>query len=97
MEKQRRAMFPQVNFLVTKIYAHKNYHKQIHAKLLVWLVTFDFKELLNERKECYQQMFSNERIFKQKKPHFLPMNQQVSTVWGPDRLQIHGAAERMNQ
>ena len=25
------------------------------------------------------------------------MNQQVSTVLGPDRLQIHGAAERMNQ
>ena len=50
MEKQWRAMFPQVIFLVTKIKAHKNYHKQIQAKLLVWLGTFDFKELLNERK-----------------------------------------------
>lgn len=62
-----------------------------------WYSTFDIKEALNERKKCYQNLFSNERIFKQKKTYGLPMNQQVPTVRGPDRLQIHGAAKWMNQ
>ena len=32
-----------------------------------WYSTFDIKGPLNERKKCYQKLFSNDRIFKQKK------------------------------
>lgn len=46
-----------------------------------WYSTFDIKEALNERKKCYQNLFSNERIFKQKK-HMAYLWTSKSRLWG---------------